>query len=190
MKNGHLILLALIPSISFSQQLTTNWVTAAANFREVNGKLYNTENSKLFEEIFVEPESFSPKGMLAWKLKPTRSIPRASVNASQSVGAYAPASGRPLVTGFEPEYRIVIQNWPKQPEEIQLKKKIVSEQNSTARERNWALSRLEGNQMCIRAMKVNSAGGSNSILETWDCGSPHIVAVVITNNATSAANPK
>jgi hypothetical protein len=192
MKLTHCAILALIPSVCLSQQLTTNWVTAAPTFRDVDGKLYNTEKSKLFAEIFIEPDSQSTNGTIAWMLTPVKQHWSTPVNSLQSVGAYSPGpvSGSYIV-GFEEDYRILIRNWPKDPTEIQIQKvqKPSSSFSQTVRdhiiERNSAISTLKGTQLCIRALKVGTSQVDGQIMETWDCGSPHVAVIVTTNNPAS-----
>ncbi len=51
MKTLFLIVTGVLITCAAHCQTVTNWVTAAPNFREVNGQLYNVQRSALFHEI-------------------------------------------------------------------------------------------------------------------------------------------
>src|SRR5260221_2789928 len=65
---GLRIFFALLTSVvaGFCQTVTTNWVTAAPNFREVNGKLYNIEKSTNWITIWGECRATLTNGIVIW----------------------------------------------------------------------------------------------------------------------------
>jgi hypothetical protein len=65
MKIVPLLIAIVFVAISSPAQLVTNWITAAPNFREVDGKLYNVEKSALFHQFHGICEGVSTNNSIA-----------------------------------------------------------------------------------------------------------------------------
>ncbi len=145
------IFFALLASVTAGscQTVTTNWVTAAPNYREVTGKLYNIEKSTNWIMIWGECQQTLTNGIII----------RTSESPEQN---YATRTGNPVgpvyYPGFPYESLIYLKNYP------------------TNLPTAW------GSKVNIRVLWV----GINTLqngerLQTYDCGTPHVVAVLKTN---------
>jgi hypothetical protein len=150
-----LLLILLLPLASRAQVLTTKYVTAASNFREVGGRLYNIDLSTNWWPIRVRIISRNDNSALATYLIPKmRTVYfSSSQNANQSIGAYSGGGGGSYrkLEGYADGKTIEIKNCPMIG--------VTAEAD-------------------IKAMQI---GVSKSGVELWDCGKPHIVPVVTTN---------
>jgi hypothetical protein len=143
--------------------VTTNWVTATPSFREVNGRLFNTQRSILWKDIQGKIIKMLP-GKLVVATFTTEPIYQA-VAADEFVPGVPGGSGhhilspRNVVVGEKtiPGPSIVIANYPA------------------------ALSPADGQTISCRALEVGTFDYGDSTLGLWDYGKPHVVMVLTTN---------
>jgi hypothetical protein len=152
--------------------LTTNLITAAADFREVNGKLYNTSRSILFHNLSGNCLNVLNETLLiqTFTLEP---IEQAVVEQHPSQGLYG-FTGRyhsettMVQTGTKetPGPTIVLINYP-----INLEPAV-------------------GMKLNFRAIQTGVTNYDGQQLELWNYGTPHIVAVIKTNFPSRAFQQK
>lgn len=133
----------------------TNWVTAAPWFREVDGKLYNTQQSILFKPFQGQCVSILTNGIVLQQMHQEaimRTDRYGNGNFLTSTESYVKIGER-TVYGE----KIFIENFP-----IDLNTTVGSQKNGMA--------------MPVGRCQIN---GENLVV--WDYGAPHRVMVVTTN---------
>jgi hypothetical protein len=139
----------------------TNFVAAVPWFREVNGKLYNTEQSVLFKNLEGKCLKVGTNGLLIGLQEPIwgrmDSLPSwqdgdeyMGMNPSQQVRVGDRDTGKVIV----------------------LKNYFQTENPAVTQE------------LSFKAMQTGTINYNGDILELWDCGMPHVVMVVTTNCPT------
>ena len=159
--------LSLIPRVeaqtNVAPVVTTNLVTAVPYYREVNGKLYNTEWSTLWKDFQAEVLTTSTNGLLVqtFTLKPiyqasTTSIPTHDY-LGQIIGYRTVPTKVQVDTEKIPDLKFFVRNYP--PD----------------------LVPTVGQEISFRAMQVGTIAEDGSTFQLWDYGTPHVVMVVTTN---------
>jgi hypothetical protein len=143
---------------------TTNWVTAVPWFREVNGRLYNTEKSDKFIAISADCEEVLTNGVVARWIKTKPTYRRYSYGGVRE-GNFLSGGTETVKTGEEIVFdkEIFVQNYPLQ-------------------------GVAEGQKLNFRAMEVGVTNYGSHTIELWDYGTPHRVTVVSTNSAPMKAS--
>ena len=173
-----IILLLLFPLCAPAQTnttrlVTTNWVTAAPSFREVNGRLYNSERSKLWQYkdqlhfVRMEGDIVIAKQITQVETYDVQSVP-GRVDRMQSSGLFTGSPGSYSAEPRRTKETLVSSERQEGPPfaitNCQIKTFTVGQEFTAVFMRNGFLK----------------SGGQN--LELWDCGTPHIVAVITTNS--------
>ena len=140
--------------------ITTNQITAAPNFRVVNGQLYNTEKSQLWKSMTGDCLAVSTNGLLVQLFKIDRIYSRGSMSDNQAPGAYSsgPHGQRLRQERKTPLQQIVLVNYPEQ------------------------LQPAVGQRLSFSAMRAGNTNAGDQVLECWDYGLRHVVSVITTNN--------
>lgn len=138
----------------------TNFVEAAPNFRKVNGKLYNTSRSVLWQDYKGDILNVDTNGMLlsTFTEKPVYQA------ASTSVPIIGP---RKETLGYRQEVT-----------KVQVDTKKVDGPKCFLR--NYP-NALPGQTITFRAMRAGTSSYSGSVIDVLDCGVPNVAAVVTTN---------
>lgn len=142
--------------------VTTNWVTAVPYYREVNGQLYNTQKSVKFQFFSGQVERVLPNAIVLQQVSkmPVHGTPES--DSLSSDGNFLGSSGGPAVapiTGWKTVYgpKIFITNFPDE------------------------LQPATGDNESGKAMRKGTVNFNGDVLQLWDYGTPHVVAVVTTN---------
>jgi hypothetical protein len=148
----------------------TNWVMAAPWFREVDGKLYNTQRSVSFKPFSGQVERVLTNTIILQQISQQPIYGEAKPNSLINDGNFLGYSGVPIrpVIGWNTVYggKIFITNFP-----IDL--------NTTV-----------GSQVSGAAMPVGRCQINDENLVVWDYGTPHRVMVITTNStAEKEAKP-
>jgi hypothetical protein len=154
-----------------AQTVITNWVTAAPEFREVNGQLYNTEKSVRFVDLSGKCTSLFTNGFLLQQTG-TRTIYQTYRTGSSDSSRY----GNFLGGGSRPAFA----SRKVGDEEILLDVVFV---------RNYPASLGRGSRIDCRAMPVGKVEYRGETYSAYDYGLPHVVPILVTN-ATALANQK
>jgi hypothetical protein len=141
--------------------IRTNLITAAQSFREVNGQLYNTERSVLFQSMAGHCLEVSTNGLLIALVEAEPIWGRMDELPSWRDGDE--------YMGLNPAMRVVVGKREKTGKIIFLKNYFQT--------KNPAVTQL----LSFRAMQDGTIDYNNHILEAWDSGTPHVVMVVTTN---------
>ncbi|MGN6556300.1 MAG: hypothetical protein ACTHLW_21525 [Verrucomicrobiota bacterium] len=149
--------LALGALIAQAEQ--TNWITAAPNFREVDGKLYNVDRSSHFSTFSGDCLKVLSNAVLVqtFTLKPIYQAATRTEIRNDTVNSFRANVPYKQHVGDEKELGpiVVIENYP------------VSKTGPAV-----------GQELNGRAMKIGTKEQDGQILERWDYGTPHRVARV------------
>ena len=144
-------------------QVTTNYVKAHRSFRRVNGKLYNIEKSVLWNEI---------KGICT-KVLTNGTVVRTVVDKSERYVLPPSDSGTSIsnvLLGAKPSVPTVqTRRWQEEGPVILL---VNYDGPETA----------TGNILRAKAIKTGTYTYEGDVIEMWDCGTPNIVPVIVTNS--------
>lgn len=143
--------------------VTTNIVTSADWFRNVDGKLYNTQKSALWTNIQVNVLQATTNGLLIQTFT-TEPIHEASTRTIATRN----------YLGHITSQRVV-------PTTVEVGSKKVPLQTILLRNYPTNLVGSVGKTMSIRAMRVGTTDHKGEVVELWDYGTPHRVVVVSTN---------
>ena len=142
-------------------EVVTNMVTADANFRIVNGKLYNRAKSNLWKVLQGECEQ-TTNDLIVIKTFTTEPIYQASVTTGWSHdglgGSTRVLQPTKVKVGDEKKWgiKIALRNYNETKPYI-------------------------GKVIIVAGMQDGSVEIENETLELWDCGKVNVVAVVTTN---------
>jgi hypothetical protein len=142
--------------------VTTNYVKAHKSFRRVDGKLYNIEKSVLWHDLMGNCATILTNGIIVQTVIEKRGsyvIPPADSGTSISnILAGGKASGPSVQTRkwLEEGPPVFLINYDGQEPVI-------------------------GNSIRTKAMRVGTYTNESGVLEKWDCGTPNIVPVIVTN---------
>ncbi len=141
--------------------VTTNYVVAHRSFRRVDGKLYNIEKSVLWSEI---------KGRCT-KVLTNGTVVRTIVERSESYPSQSP-DAKPniadLLGGKSAVPTVRTRVWEEEGPEIFLV--------------NYdGLGPTTGKAIRTKAIKVGNYTYEGAVIEKWDCGTPNVVPVIVTN---------
>lgn len=145
--------------------ITTNVVTAAEWFRNVNGQVYNIQKSVLWKDFDGDVLELATNGLIVqtFTTEPIYGASTRSVDVHDYMGR---VSGRRIVpTKIEvglkknPQQKLLLLNFPTN------------------------LPSGSGQTISFRAMRIGTTNQSGGNFEIWDYGIPHRVAVVSTNSA-------
>lgn len=144
----------------------TNWITAAPNFREVNGQLYNTAVSTNWPEVRCKFKNKLGSLSVFLKVKRVKTGER-EVNEPYNVGLGSVGSGYHIRQRAIYEDRdgavILVKNCP--------------EENI-----------LTGREFEPRMMLVGNTNYEGNVVAIYDCGTPHRVAVTGFKKAATNGN--
>ncbi len=153
----------LISTNTAIEVLVTNYVQAVPWFREVKGKLYNTDRSLLWQKIEGKCLKVLPAGLLiqGYTNEPvfessTRSIPSHNYLGRVTSSRIVPTTIQ-VGTREIPTLKCFLNNYPKH------------------------LSPAAGQKISFRALRTGTIDYKGETLELWDYGTPHMVAVIKTN---------
>ena len=146
--------------------IRTNLITAAPSFREVNGKLYNSERSVLWTNFQGECLKVLPNGILiqTFTTEPVYEASTRSIDSHNYLGQVTSSRIVPTTvqTGTKevPSLKFFLCNYPtnKNP--------------------------ADGETISFRALRTGTIDCNGETLELWDYGTPHVVMVVTTNYQT------
>jgi hypothetical protein len=143
--------------------ISTNWIAAVPSFRDVNGKLYNTERSALWQSFNGKCLNVSTNQILieTYTVEPIEEATTASIPERNYLGQ---------ITG----HRTV-------PRTIQVGTKEVPGIKRVVCNYPLNLNPAVGQKLSFRAMQNGTIKHAGDTLELWDCGKPHAVMVVSTN---------
>lgn len=165
------LLTGMVFANALSQTVITNWVMAAPSFREVNGKLYNVDRSTNWTSIHGEIEAFATNGAIVktWDEKIIYQTFRYSDSLSGSGNFLGAGSGPssysvPIATNRVNQKNLFVADFP-----IDQTKSVI------------------GERVDLRALRIGLTNCNLGMLELWEYGKPHIVAVVKTNEVSQAA---
>jgi hypothetical protein len=152
-----------IASPQFKTVLVTNQIEAIPTFREVDGRLYNTERSVLWTNFQGECLEIATNTIIisTFTMEP--------IYQAATTTEYVPTGE------FSPDKPVLVATKIKVGENKVLGRKIVL-QNYPAN-----LYAAVGETISFRAMKVGTSSYKDETLELWDYGTPHIVTVIKTN---------
>ena len=143
--------------------VTTNCVTAVPYYREVNGKLYNTELSTLWKDFQADVLTASTNGLLVQTFTMDPIYGAATTTKYVPTGEFSPDKPVLVATKVQigekkaPGGKIVLRNYP--PDRAP----------------------TVGQEISFRAMQVGTIEEDGSTFQLWDYGTPHVVMVVTTN---------
>jgi len=143
--------------------LTTNFVTAVLWFREVNGQLYNTEQSVLFKNMNANIAAVLNDSIVVntFTMQPVYEASTTSREVDNYMGGvvgYRQVPTRVYVGDDKVSGRtIILRNYPSN------------------------LSPAVGQEISFHAIRVGTTNYNGQTLELWDYGTPHVVALVTTN---------
>jgi hypothetical protein len=173
MKAANLILLAAIVALTGLQAaaqtnlapvIRTNQITAAENFREVNGKLYNSDRSVLWTNFQADCLRVSTKELL---------LSTFTMNPVYDVVATTKIVHRGIYDDIG-EPRLV-------PEQVKVGDQKVSGKKIILQNYPPELFPAVGQVLNFRAMRIGTSSSYGDTLELWDYGTPHVVMVLTTN---------
>jgi hypothetical protein len=143
--------------------ISTNWITAAENFREVNGQLYNTERSVLWTGFQGECLEVLTNAIAISTFTIEPIYQAATTTEYVPTGEFSPDKPVLVATKVQvgekkvPGRKIILHNYPAN------------------------LYAAAGQTISFRAIKVGTSNYKGDTLELWDYGTPHVVMVVTTN---------
>jgi hypothetical protein len=149
--------------------VTTNYLRAHKSFRRVDGQLYNIEKSVLWHDLVGSCATVSTNGIVVRTFvekSETYSIPPSDSGTSIS---NILAGGRPSAPSVQ------TRKWAEEGPVILLVNYDGPEPTT-------------GMVLRTKAIKVGTATYEGEAIEKWDCGTPNIVPVVVTN--PPASHPK
>jgi hypothetical protein len=148
----------LIPTaLGAGNYTTTNRIEAHSDFKEVDGKLYNIQKSKLWAPVEgARIENRSPTEILAREFK--------VVKHGHYVGGSSDRTSR-IGGGFS-DLGTYVLDW----EQTNWGKYFIL--------KNFA----GGDPIRVRALSVGTVSYENQTIPVFDCGVPHVVSVVRTNS--------
>lgn len=158
-----LIVFLLAVQIAAAQQVKVDLVTAAPNFREVGGKLYNVDRSTNWTSITGELVQTVTNGIVIASFREetervyvpsTLQTPDGNLMLQTGRDAHWVTTGK---TNRVDQKTIFILNYPKEPRPT------------------------TGSLLRFRAMRAGTMDYGSDVLEAWDYGMPHVVAVARTN---------
>jgi hypothetical protein len=173
MKAANLILLAAIVALAgwraaaqtnLAPVIRTNQITAAENFREVNGKLYNSDRSVLWTNFQADCLRVSTKELL---------LSTFTMNPVYDVVATTKIVHRGIYDDIG-EPRLV-------PEQVKVGDQKVSGKKIILQNYPPELFPAVGQVLNFRAMRIGTSSSYGDTLELWDYGTPHVVMVLTTN---------
>jgi hypothetical protein len=145
--------------------VTTNYITAHRSFRRVDGRLYNIEKSHLWSDIKGTCTKVLTNGIVVRTfVEKQREIPsssdrRKSTDVLLGSGARVPSS----------------ESWEEEGPDIFLV--------------NYDGPRpTTGKKIRTKAMEISVYPLNGKVIEMWDCGTPNVVPVIVTN--APALQPK
>ena len=142
--------------------VTTNYVKAHKSFRRVDGQLYNIEKSVQWREIVGTCTTVLTNGIILRTIVEKRArFVTPAPDAGTSISNILSGS-RPVGPSEQ------MRTWQEEGPTIELVNYDGSEPTI-------------GRTIRVRAMKVGTATRDGEVMEKWDCGSPNIVPVIITN---------
>jgi hypothetical protein len=142
--------------------VTTNWVTASSEFREIDGKLYNTSKSAKFQSFKGRCVEVLTNGILFQKVTVKSHYRIRSDGANRTGNFLGQGSGpAPMVKVGE--------------------ETIVGESVFV---RNF-IGTHSGAEVSFRAMLVGKTKIDGETFEAYDYGLPHIVPVLVTNRTAT-----
>jgi hypothetical protein len=147
--------------------LVTNYVTAAENFRRVNGQLYNIYNSRLWEPLDLEFLSQTNGIVVARRIKYTpvfevihhRSRPDSLVGSGNFLGSDPRGGG---YKGWDE--KLLVRTDREEQGEIAIK--------------NFTDAMADGEEFKLLAIKTGTVKVGDKTLELWDRGTVNRVPVV------------
>jgi len=143
--------------------IRTNFITAAQSFREVNGKLYNSERSILWTNFQGECLKVLTNGLVisTFTMEP--------VYQMGTTTRFIPG-----VPGAPGRHEIV-------PEKVQVGENKVLGRKIILQNYPAGLFPAVGQSITFRSIRVGTSDFNGDTLELWDYGTPHVVMVVTTN---------
>ena len=152
-------------------EVVTNMVTADANFRIMNGKLYNRAKSKLWkvlqgECLNVSSNQLTIRTFVMEPIYETVQNEKSRSDRYSSAGLFAGGAGSAT---REPDFRKVKVGETK----VWGNKLILRNYNETIP--------AVGKTIIVAGMQDGNIETGNETLELWDCGKVNVVAVVTTN---------
>ena len=142
--------------------VTTNYVKAHKSFRRVDGKLYNIEKSVLWREIVGTCSDVDTNGMIVRTVVTKRASyvlppPDPGSNISNILSGSRPLTASVQTrTWREDGPAIVLVNYEGPEPKI-------------------------GQTIRAKAIKTGTSTFEGAVMEKWDCGTPNIVPVIVTN---------
>ena len=162
-----ILLILLISAIGcFAQTnnitvLKTNILTAAPNFREVNGQLYNSSFSKLWKVQSGKIADVSDTGIILQTFTTNNVYESVFVKGHGLAGSFSGTSDhyekRLVSSDLVPAQRIFISN--------------------------YRVGAVDQN-IAVPAMKTGTIQIGGSTFEEWDCGKPHYVTNIVSYKVT------
>jgi hypothetical protein len=149
--------------------VTTNYVRAHRSFRRVDGKLYNIEKSVLWSDIIGTCAKVLTNGIVLDTFVEKSEISLVSPPASETSLSNILLGGRSSVPSLEARKwredgpRIILVNYDGPEPTI-------------------------GKTIRVKAIKVGDYTYEGGVIGKWDCGTPNVVPVVVTN--TPVLQPK
>ena len=143
---------------NFTIVTRTNIVRAAPNFREVNGQLYNTSFSRLWQIQSGKILDVQPNGVVLQTFTTNKVYQNVYVEGRGQPGSYGGTSDhyekRLVSSDLVPAQRIFITNY-----------------------RIGAVDQ----QISVPAMQTGTIQIGGTLFEKWDCGLPHIVTNIVSS---------
>ena len=140
--------------------LTTNILTAAPNFREVNGQLYNSSFSKLWKVQCGKIADVQQSGIVLQTFTTNNVYQNVFVAGHGQPGSFSGTSDhyekRLVSSDLVPAQRIFINNY-----------------------RIGAMDQ----EISVAAMKTGTIQIGGTPFEEWDCGRPHFVTNIVNSKA-------
>ena len=149
--------------------ITTNYVKAHWSFRRVDGKLYNIEKSVLWSDIKGTCIRMLTNGILVRTVVEKREILR--IPASDA----GPSISNILLGGRTPAPSVQTRKWEEDGPEIFLENYDGPELTT-------------GRMIRVKALRNGTYANEGDLIEKWDCGTPNMVAVIVTNQPALISN--
>lgn len=151
-----------VPGSPSVTTVTTNYVKAHNSFRRVDGKLYNIEKSVLWHDFLGVCVKVLTNGIVVQTVVEKRASyvlpPSESATSISNILAGGKASGPHVQT----------RTWQEEGPAILLV--------------NYDSPELAPGQVLrAKAIKVGTYLHEGNVIEKWDCGTPNIVPVIVTN---------